>query len=177
MGQYGQIWDLAKFVFHVHTSLHKLVFPLHNPSSHCSCASDCFPKSIPLLARLAAHSHSMNALQGVLPPSDYKNTSCLIEPGPTQPQGSSKAGLHNDDIPMTHIAVAVEVKWSSLNYPMSCSPSINRSHALGSTSLLSSCLSDIITKYNLASLYCICTSRPPSHQQKTFGYHVLLADT
>jgi hypothetical protein len=37
-----------------------------------------------------------------------QETSCFIEPSPTRLQGSLKAGFHDDDIPTTHIAVAVE---------------------------------------------------------------------
>jgi predicted Zn-dependent peptidase len=69
----------------------------------------------------------------------------------------SEVRVRDDDIPTAHIAVAVEgVSWSSPDYyPMLVMQSIfgNWDRALGSASLLSSRLSDIIAKHNLANSY------------------------
>jgi processing peptidase subunit beta len=69
----------------------------------------------------------------------------------------SEVRVRDDDIPMAHIAVAVEgVSWSSPDYyPMLVMQSIfgNWDRALGSAPLLSSRLSDIIAKHNLANAY------------------------
>ena len=69
----------------------------------------------------------------------------------------SEVRVRDDDIPTTHIAVAVEgVSWSSPDYyPMLVMQSIfgNWDRALGSASLLSSRLSEIIAKHNLANSY------------------------
>ncbi|KAI0299489.1 Metalloenzyme, LuxS/M16 peptidase-like protein [Russula brevipes] len=69
----------------------------------------------------------------------------------------SEVRVRDDDIPTAHIAVAVEgVSWSSPDYyPMLVMQSIfgNWDRALGSASLLSSRLSDVIAKHNLANSY------------------------
>ena len=69
----------------------------------------------------------------------------------------SEVRLRDDNIPTAHIAVAVEgVSWSSPDYyPMLVMQSIfgNWDRALGSASLLSSRLADIIAKHNLANSY------------------------
>ncbi|KAF8260981.1 Metalloenzyme, LuxS/M16 peptidase-like protein [Lactarius quietus] len=69
----------------------------------------------------------------------------------------SEVRIRDDNIPTAHIAVAVEgVSWSSPDYyPMLVMQSIfgNWDRALGSASLLSSRLSDIIAKHNLANSY------------------------
>jgi processing peptidase subunit beta len=69
----------------------------------------------------------------------------------------SEVRVRDDDIPTAHIAVAVEgVSWSSPDYyPMLVMQSIfgNWDRALGSASLLSSRLSDTISKHNLANSY------------------------
>jgi processing peptidase subunit beta len=69
----------------------------------------------------------------------------------------SEVRIRDDDITTAHIAVAVEgVSWSSPDYyPMLVMQSIfgNWDRALGSASLLSSRLSDVIAKHNLANSY------------------------
>jgi processing peptidase subunit beta len=69
----------------------------------------------------------------------------------------SEVRVRDDVIATSHIAIAVEgVSWSSPDYyPMLVMQSIfgNWDHALGSSSLLSSRLSDIIAKHNLANSY------------------------
>ncbi|KAI0298137.1 Metalloenzyme, LuxS/M16 peptidase-like protein [Multifurca ochricompacta] len=69
----------------------------------------------------------------------------------------SEVRIRDDDIPTAHIAVAIEgVSWSSPDYyPMLVMQSVfgNWDRALGSASLLSSRLSDIIAKHNLANSY------------------------
>ena len=69
----------------------------------------------------------------------------------------SEVRIRDDNILMAHIAVAVEgVSWSPPDYyPMLTMQSIfgNWNRVLGSASLLSSRLSDTITKHNLANSY------------------------
>ncbi|KAI0049401.1 hypothetical protein FA95DRAFT_1556875 [Auriscalpium vulgare] len=69
----------------------------------------------------------------------------------------SEVRIRDDDIPTAHVAIAVEgVSWSSPDYyPMLVMQSIfgNWDRALGSASLLSSRLSDIISQNNLANSY------------------------
>ena len=89
-------------------------------------------------------------------------SSCLTEPEPTRLRGSpkldfisSEVRVRDNDIPMTHITVAVEGVQLLAYYSMLVIQSIfgNWDRALGSALLLSSCLSDIITEYYLANSF------------------------